>query len=350
MDWSPSQSADIPFHLGIPEELTALPPIGPVPDLVAPITERTGAIDVRGDLSLFAEAMRAARKTLPLPAPEPVEADPRESQANRDNDEAFGIVRVAGPPLLLMLDGLLKAAAGVVEAAADYGTRIPAEEWADLVHGFDTVLGWLGGDDRPSSPPPLAFPPEEGPESNADDGVLVRWVRGHHLFMAICQACALALAHARQAQQRGALASARTALGVAAVMMGSGRATLRFAADASPTDYTTRIRPTLMPPVAPPRMSGLHWRDHEELIRQIRAVSRSWAQFARHAPGQVEEFESVLATTYDAHRNVCAHFVGEEPSLLASSGSRGPASLSGPSVLGRLRRQRLSLLSLPPRE
>jgi hypothetical protein len=121
--------------------------------------------------------------------------------------------------------------------------------------------------------------------------------------------------------------------------MRASRGALKYAGDAAQQEYQAEIRPTLMPPVAPPKMSGLRWRDHEALVRELAGSSAGWTWLtARHA-APLTAFRAAMSATYAAHVGVCEHFVGgESPSLLANSSS----SRSAVGVLAQFRRIRLA--------
>jgi hypothetical protein len=154
-------------------------------------------------------------------------------------------------------------------------------------------------------------------------------------------ACACLGDQAARGDADGALVAAT----VATRLMWASRGALRYAGDAAQPEYDAEIRPTLMPPVAPPKMSGLRWRDHEALVRALTDSTKGWAWLAERDDAPLAEFRDALGATYDAHRGVCAHFVGERStSLLANSSS----SRSAVSVLDQFRRIRLAALPEPP--
>ncbi|WP_182604616.1 hypothetical protein [Streptomyces alkaliphilus] len=255
----------------------------------------------------------------------PVGEDPRESPPNRDNDLAFGIERHVGEPLALLVAAALRAETGIVELIERGGTDLETSAWRDLIAGFDALLCWLATPSRVPEPFPVPGPPGRTDEPEPFDG-LRRWVRGHHVFMVLSQGCALALNSMRAAADEKDTELAAPAAAVASRLMWACRAALRFAGEADRQQYRNEIRPTLMPPVAPPQMSGLRWRDHEALVTALGASRASWAWLAGTRPALLEEFRAALDATYDAHKGVCQHFVGgQSPSLLATVRSHRPA-------------------------
>ncbi|MEV7023387.1 hypothetical protein AB0O00_14685, partial [Kitasatospora sp. NPDC093558] len=144
--------------------------------------------------------------------------------------------------------------------------------------------------------------------------------------MVFAQGGTSALSSLRAAADAGDEELAATAAAVATRVMRACRAALRFAGDASADQYRAEIRPTLMPPVAPPQMSGLRWRDHEALVAGLTESRAAWSWLAARRPGALADFRTALDATYDAHKGVCGHFVGRQsPSLLATSRSHRPA-------------------------
>ncbi|WP_330177301.1 hypothetical protein OG875_29615 [Streptomyces sp. NBC_01498] len=337
--------ATVPFPMPRPEDLPDDAPAiaAAAPTALAALADRTSRPANRTGLAQLLAATRAAREDLgPVPSTL-VGDDPKESRPNRDNDLAFGIERHHGDPLALFVAAVLNAQLGILEIAEERGTGLDESAWYDLVAGFDVLVRWPAAPTRLPAPLPVpACPPSGAPE--ALDG-LRRWVRGHHVFMVLAQGGALAVNSLRAAAEAGDEETAATAAGVAARIMWGCRASLRFAGDASPDQYQAEIRPTLMPPVAPPQMSGLRWRDHEALVTALTGSSDAWSWLAERRPEPLEEFRTALDATYDAHKGVCGHFVGRQsPSLLATSRSHRPAV----GVIEQFRRLRAGTLPAAP--
>ncbi|MEV8319611.1 hypothetical protein AB0Q95_36185 [Streptomyces sp. NPDC059900] len=318
--------ATVPFVLARPEDLPATVPAVEAarPPAATALAARISAPAARTGPGPLRGAVAAARGDLGAVHATPVGDDPRESRPNRDNDLAFGIERHHGQPLALLLAALLAAYEGALELVDDQGTGLDSGDWQDLVDGFDVTARWIASPRR--VPGLLAAPaPQPVRRSTPLDG-LRRWVRGHHVFMVFAQGCTLALSGMTAAARDGDREAAEGAAAVATRVMCACRAALRFAGDATETQYHGEIRPTLMPPVAPPQMSGLRWRDHEALVRALGEAGPAWAWLAAERPELLEGFRSALDTTYDAHKGVCGHFVGDQsPSLLATSRSARPA-------------------------
>ncbi|MFG2651373.1 hypothetical protein [Streptomyces sp. NPDC048436] len=336
--------ATVPFILGRPEDLPdSIPAIeAAVPGTAVALAARISDPAARTGLGALRAAVAAARGDLGPVSGTPIGEDAQETRPNRDNDLAFGIERRRGEPLSLLLAALLAACEGALELVDDQGTGLDSGDWQDLVDGFDVSARWIAS---PRQVPGRLPAPAPRPvrRSSPMDG-LRRWVRGHHIFMVFAQGCCLAVSGLAAAERDGDREAAAVAAAVATRMMRASRAALRFAGDATETQYQGEIRPTLMPPVAPPQMSGLRWRDHEALVRALGAAGSAWAWLGAEQPGLLEAFRSALDTTYDAHKGVCGHFVGSQsPSLLATTRSGRPAV----GVIEQFHRIRADLLPDP---
>lgn len=337
--------ARVPFLLGRPEDLPETvdgldSAAGPARTALAPLEAGLPA----PNLTALLDAVRSARSALGETDEAPVGEDPSETEENRDNDLAFGIVRMSGNPLPHLLRSLLDAYEGAFEVAQRDGAGLSKEQWHDLAAAPVTLLRWLAAPDTVPGPPP-APPPPAARSGARDNDALRRWVRGHHVFMVLSQGMAVALDVLCSCADSGRLEQATASAVVADVLMRASAGALAFAGDATPADYSAQIRPTLMPPVAPPKMSGLHWRDHEALILRLRRSGAAWEWLAERRPGLVDGFRASLSHTYESHRGVCARFVGDQvPSLLATGRSRRSAV----GVLEQLHGNRLGFLPDPP--
>lgn len=339
-----AQVATVPFLLGRPEELPASQ--RQVRDAVArragQVLGRLSTPGARDSLGSLLSAARAIQAELVSTGTGPVGDDPAESEANRDNDLAFGIVRTHGPAAALLVDAGVHALIGILEVAADRGSDLDAPSWQRLLGGFDALFGWFADPGR--APVPAEFPPAGPPAPPAPQDALRRWVRGHHVFMVFAQAATTAFRVLQDSAESADPAGAAAAAGATVALMRGCHGALAYAGSANRDQYNEQIRPTLMPPVAPPKMSGLHWRDHEALIVELSRSGPAWKWLEVRRPGLLGEFRQVLAEAYDAHRGVCEHFVGDTaPSLLATQRS----SRSAVGVLSQLRRVRLGALPEP---
>jgi hypothetical protein len=336
--------ATVPFRLGRPEDLPhTTRDIAPHSDHARFAAARTADPCARADVaSLLAAAVRT-RAELGEPPGERIRGDRAESEANRDNDIAFGIHRIGGPPLPLLIDAAVAALIGVLEPAAARGSGLDERSWTQMVSGVDHLLDWCA--DPHTAPRPRPVPVPAARNAPEPDDALRNWVRGHHLFMVLAQGCAMACACLGDRAAHDDVDGALIAASVATALMWASRGALKYAGDAAQPEYRAEIRPTLMPPVAPPKMSGLRWRDHEALVHELAGSAVGWTWLAERHGAPLTAFRDALGATYDAHRGVCEHFVGgQSPSLLANSTS----SRSAVGVLAQFRRIRLAQVPQVP--
>jgi hypothetical protein len=340
-----SHVATVPFPMPRPGDLPgdASAIAAAVPSALAGLTDRVADPAHRTGLADMLAAVRTARADLgPVPSTLVVD-DPGESRPNRDNDLAFGIERHHGDPLTLFVAAALNAHLGILEIAEERGTGLDEAAWYDLITGFDTLVRWPADPTRLPAPLPVPGCVRSGKPEPLDG--LRRWVRGHHVFMVLVQGGTLAVNSLTAAAKAGDEEVAATAAEVASRVMRACRAALQFAGDANPDQYQSEIRPTLMPPVAPPQMSGLRWRDHEALVAALTASSDAWSWLAERRPDALRDFRTALDATYESHKGVCGHFVGSQsPSLLATSRSHRPAV----GVIEQFRRLRVGTLPAVP--
>ncbi|MBT2400794.1 hypothetical protein [Streptomyces sp. ISL-100] len=318
-------SGDPVFPLLRPERLPGRAEVQAYVSGNAPGVPAELADTLRADAAAALDALRAALITVPLPAgTAPVCDDPGESGGNRDNDQSFDIVRVDGERAAILLHSTLKGAELLLDDAVRSGTDLAPEHWRALRHGFAALLGHLAGFPTPS---PGTDP---GPGPRGADGLpsdaLRRWVRGHRIFMVLIQGLVIAVDELTGAVARADTDQAAEALDLAVSLMRASEAALRFAGDFTPEEYEDLVRPTLMPPAAPPGLSGLHWRDHEYLVKRLAEARQLLAGVDPSLVPLRARFREAYAAAYDAHRFVCARFVGEDVgSLLMTPKSKKSA-------------------------
>lgn len=263
-------------------------------------------------------------------------ADPAESVGNRDNDRVFDIVRVDGDRPWLLLRSVLMGYEMLLDDANRCGTGLTPAQWAALRGGVAALLGYL------SEPDGVAIEGEYrvvSPRAGADPAAaLRRWIRGHRLFMVLIQGLGLVAGELTDGLWRADVPGAAAALDLAVALMHACESALRFASDFTPDEYEGVVRPTLMPPAAPDGLSGLHWRDHEHMIERFAALRQPLAELPAELAPLRARFRAAYSAVYDAHRLVCARFVGEDAASLLMT-SRSKQSAVG--VLARYQRVRL---------
>jgi hypothetical protein len=272
--------------------------------------------------ALTAAHTAIARLNLNLQSLEAMEADPNESDENRANDQAFGIVRVRGEVPPILVHSTLQGFVALMEEATAGGANVTAEEWTQLRGAFSLLFHILGSGriDQfadPESAGALIQPPRAVEERHS---ALSRWIRGHHMFMVLIQGLVAAFSSFQHEVETGRLVEAKDSLRAATcLMVGSGVA-LRFTGDFQYSDYEREVRPTLMPPVAPPGLTGLYWRDHEYMMKFLAKMRPLFASLDPSLREPLHVFHEALKQTYGAHKLVCASFVGtEQPSLLMAT-------------------------------
>lgn len=306
--------------------------VSSLPGYRAALAEAALLVDDRQALGAVTQLLDA----LPSPAEVRIgDPDPGESAGNRDNDQAFGIVRVDGDRPALLLRSVLGSYLILLDEVVRSGTRLTTEQWTVLRCGFTALLGHLAGFPVSEDCPMAQAIPRRDDTASAD--ALRRWVRGHRLFMVIVQGLGLAIAELNETGSQPA-EQAAVPLGLAITLLRASEEALRFASDFTSAEYYDQVRPTLTPPVAPAGMSGLHWRDHEYLLKQLAMAGSVLRGLAPELQPMRRQFRQSYADVYDAHQLVCARFVGTEAtSLLMTPKSKQSAV----GVLGQYKRVRL---------
>jgi len=275
------------------------------------------------DESALAEARKAiARLNLDPRSLVPVEEDPNESEENRSNDKAFGIVRVRGEVMPLLVNSALQGFVALLEEAIAGGANVSAEHWGKLRGAFSLLFHILrnGSVDDFASPDSVAASIEPPQAAEEQHSALSRWIRGHHMFMVLIQGLVTAFSSFQREVAAGQLGQAKNSLRAATcLMVGSGVA-LRFTGDFQYSDYEREVRPILMPPIAPEGLTGLYWRDHEYLMKFLTKMRPLFTSLDPSLREELHSFHEALKKAYDAHKVVCASFVGtEQPSLLMAT-------------------------------
>jgi hypothetical protein len=220
--------ATVPFTLGRPEDLPAsVAELSSVNTAAASVLSaiRPPSVRSRADRLLAAWAAAAARIGSPPGAQ--VTGDRAESEANRANDLAFGIRRVTGEPSAVLVHATVAAVRGVLELAAAQGTVLDAPAWHDLLSGTECLLTWLAAPRQAPQPTPVPHPGPARPPRPSDG--LRHWVRGHHLFMVLCQGAAMALRCLTTSTARQETDDVTAAAGAAITFMRASRAALLYA-------------------------------------------------------------------------------------------------------------------------
>ncbi|NTX16520.1 hypothetical protein HUA76_37685 [Myxococcus sp. CA056] len=244
----------------------------------------------------------------------PVVDDPEASQGNKDNDQAFAIVRVEGRVVPLLVHSTLHGFVTLLDEALTSGTDLEPEAWGRLRHAYSVLFDMLL--DRPVDREGAAALPPPRSTASGERDALRRWTRGHYVFMSLVQGMVVVLHVLREDVEAGNLEAARSDLERVTALMNGAEVALRFTGDYSYTAYEKSVRPTLMPPVAPPGMTGLRWRDHEYMVKVLAGLRPIFAGLPVELEEAREAFYQSVARAYDAHKTVCASFVGTERTSL----------------------------------
>lgn len=261
------------------------------------------------------------------------------SASNIANDSAFRIVRVRGDALRILVSSTGVLLHALLELRPDPADESLFEYWLGCVNTHLLLLCYLGGAD--SVPETLSPSDFDGRAPAAGRDPLRQWILGHRSFMTFCQGLVIALRSARAAFDTDDDRARDLGIDAVVRLLDGCAVAMQFAASYRQEMYAEIIRPTVMPPVAPPAMSGLHWRDHEALVEELNLCSGMWSLLSEVAErsAAVCTVRQSLVAVYDSHIGVCARFVGSEaPSLLG----RGSSPRTAVEVLGQLRARRAS--------
>jgi hypothetical protein len=274
---------------------------------------------------------------------EVVADDPTESASNRALDRAFGIVRVRGDGIQLLRYTTMRAYRDLLDEQRQSRTTLPLAAMRDLHTAFRQLFGVLSGTGPPDRPP--SRDPVLGSQHATHGAAMRRWNRGHHVFMALVQGLVIGTSTLSVHLRHQELDPTRDALRFLASLMRGSAVALSFTGDFPYSEYERRIRPTLLPPMAAENLSGLRWRDHEYLIKQF-ARLRPWLADVDHrVEPELREFTDALDSTYDAHKNVCAHFIGTSKKSLLMSPTTHKSAVD---VLDSLKHARTRLFETDP--
>lgn len=274
---------------------------------------------------------------------EVVTDDPTESASNRALDRAFGIVRVRGDGVQILRYTALRAYRDLLDEQRQSGTTLPLASMRDLHCAFRQLFGVLAGKGPPDRPP--SRDPALGSPPAIHSAALRRWNRGHHVFMVLVQGLVIGTSTLSVHLRHQDLEPTHDALRFLAHLMHGSAVALSFTGDFPYSEYERRIRPTLLPPMAAENLSGLRWRDHEHLIKQF-ARLRPWlADVDDRVEPELREFTEALDSTYDAHKAVCAHFIGTSKKSLLMSPTTHKSAVD---VLDGLKHARTRLFATNP--
>lgn len=251
----------------------------------------------------------------------PLENDSNETQYNRDNDSEFNIIRVQGDTMEVLIYSALNAYRIMLVDMAFSGTSLNERYFNVLQKAFYALFHFYQGStfacEKHCYPRKTDFNFSDYCDENDS---YRRWVNAHFVFMAIIQGLVVSLNCYSSEVDRRQFSCADVHMRRAALLMQATEAAMHYTGEFSQQAYTRRVRPTLVPPIAKPNMSGVHWRDHEYMVKNnFVRLKRYFRTSDEKNVGSVTQFKDAINKAYTAHKLVCRKFVGDEQSSLLST-------------------------------
>jgi hypothetical protein len=243
----------------------------------------------------------------------PMDNDENESFENKANDTAFNIVRVNNQPVEMLVYGTLQGLDIFFNEVKESGTNLSHEDWVKLPRAsYSLLCYYLNKKPKPDS---LRGIRPDKLNNFLGKEALKRWTSGHHYFMTIIQGEIYCTNNALRYLEENSFDKASSYFSLLVNLMEGAEGALKFTGEFDEDAYLNFIRPTLIPPNAPPGMSGLRWRDHEFLVRNLINLKPYFKNTNATIKDEVIRLKEALGKVYDAHKNVCKSFVHENTSL-----------------------------------
>lgn len=236
-------------------------------------------------------------------------------------DDYMGVIRVKGDSGVILLWSILQAYAELLEEALTAGTYLEAAQWSNLRHAFESTLRYLGQESVESAPNPFLIPLTLSTPDPANFDPLRRWVIGHHIFYVIIQNLVVALNCFQTEIISGRFHEAETAMALATFLMWGSESALQFTGDSSQSQFQDVVRPSMMPPHAPPGLSGQFSRDHIYLVKLLSQLKPTFANLNSNLAIEHQQFVKAFEAAYEAHKFVCGKFVGIKSQSLRMNSS-----------------------------
>ncbi|NVI98246.1 hypothetical protein HV824_08925 [Myxococcus sp. AM009] len=239
----------------------------------------------------------------------------------------------------LLVHSTLQGFATLLDEALVNGTDLEPQAWGQLRAAYNTLFDTFLGrpparDEEVPMPPPRST-------SEGERDALRRWTRGHYVFMSIVQGLSVVLNGLTRDINASDIPSAQVNFERATTIMMGAESALRFTGDYSYNAYEKSVRPTLMPPIAPPGMTGLRWRDHEHLVKILSGMRPLFSALDPALEPYREAFYASISHTYDSHKLVCSSFVGTERTSLLMAERTEKSAIE---ILDHFKRVRLQLV------
>ena len=285
--------------------------------------------------------IRAALSVLPRLRPNVAPLPINVGVADHDlHDEYCRIERVITDAhrIDILVRSVLLACEELLQETIEGGNSLSHRHWNQLQAAFRSTLRFLSGNLNAESieTRAAAWTSPSGNRSPSDP--LRRWIRGHHVFLVLIQCVITSLNCFLSAYKAQEWRLSSFALDQVTTLFHGCSAALHFAGGFSPVAYEKQVRPSMMPPQAPPGMSGVLARDHDYLVRLLRSNKQIFTNIDSALREPYERFVSAFEDTYEAHKVVCARFVGDKrPSIL----SRNEQAEAAVDVLDKVKTMRL---------
>ncbi|SFA68838.1 hypothetical protein SAMN05421688_0045 [Poseidonocella pacifica] len=225
--------------------------------------------------------------------------------AQRLFDSYFLVERASGAPVEMLRAAMAKALP-LCAADIETGSALSDVQLQTLARGLHRLADW--------ALIPTAAPAAASPHVTADP--LFRWKQQHQLFFLIIHGMLYLLHVLEETLDREHAPVTQAVLSDFADLMEASTVAFHLAADFSPEDYESRIRPDMT--AHDPHFSGLFYADHKELVTSLRVLKRVPDDFEE----ELDRISRAISETYDAHARVCLRFVGETASLASKDDSR----------------------------
>jgi hypothetical protein len=279
-------------------------------------------------------------KTMPITVtPAHIEEDKRiigeRYEEYEEYDRFFGIIRVAGLPLSVLLCTTLQGYNAFLEEYLTTKTTVEVNEWGNLRLVFDVTLRSLC---QQALFPLSVASSQLCPCGHAEVHPLRRWRITQHIFLTLIQNMIVAMNCFGDAIRKGDLQAARREMQLATTQMLGAASALHIAKDLQPETYEDLVRPSMMPPHVEAGFSGLQSIDHWYFVKQLQALKPVFANLDVSIQEQLRHFLQAFDRVYQAHIFVCARFKGNVvPSMRMNANTK----LAGTETLERLRKARL---------
>jgi hypothetical protein len=259
------------------------------------------------------------------------------------HDAFFGIRRLRDVDAATLVISHLEALELLQTDLRAASTRLDDSRLWALDRGIRLSIAAATGGTVPVTPLPLQRTSKAASAATS----VRRWLRGHHTFAALSQGLILSFDTLTEAQRAGDLGTMITATATAAEILVACAASLEFTGDLPAHHYNDIIRHAMAPPLLPAGFSGLHSRDHRQLVKGMKDARPALDGLKTIAPDVQARVPAALAEVYESHKAVCSAFVGADEKSLLMSSEMPPSSIE---QLENFKRSRLRLIGAVSKE